>query len=173
MGARKVKDHIFRERVVLGYTWGGTKSFSHSSVLHSCALQWIICERVCTCACGSCMCEWRGSLKQLFWSDNTRRFFHLQILYWSENVLEVSTIVLQLIDQKTKKERKVVVPINQQSVSVHSLWSSVPKVMCKVKMQHTTHFYILCPGSQKQRCASSVSTKNCKSPLKYKEMWRF
>lgn len=39
MGVRRVEEHIDRERTVLGYTWGGTKCFSDSPLLHAGVLQ--------------------------------------------------------------------------------------------------------------------------------------
>lgn len=47
-----------------------------------------------------------GSPQPPFWSHHMKRIFHLQMLYWNENVFEVSTVVLQFIDEKRKKEEK-------------------------------------------------------------------
>lgn len=39
MGVRRVEEHIDGERTMLGYTWGGTKCFSDSPLLHAGVLQ--------------------------------------------------------------------------------------------------------------------------------------
>ena len=72
----------------------------------------VLANELCMSVCvhvhvGTRVCEWRSSLMRPFRSDNTGGIFHVQKIYWNENVLEVSTIVLQFIGQKTKRKGKL------------------------------------------------------------------